>query len=54
MKEPKEVSPETLAGIAGAGGADPELDEVIYAPVTEIETGDLHTFGEAINLGQSE
>ncbi len=49
MAEPKEVSLETLAGIAGVGGADPKLDEVIFAPVTEVDTGGLHILGEGIN-----
>lgn len=54
MAETMEVSLETLAGIAGGGGADPDLDEVIYTPASDVDTGGLHILGEGINAIPSE
>ena len=48
----KEVSLETLAAIAGQGGADPVLDETIFEPVVA-STPERILFSERINVAQN-
>ncbi len=36
--------------IAEQGGADAELDKLIFAPASEVDTGDQYIFGEGINV----
>ena len=53
-EETAEVSVETLAGIAGAGGADFEIDEAMYAPASDVETEGKDLISEGINPVLSE
>lgn len=38
-----------FAIIAEQGGADPNLDAIIFAPSSVIDTGDQYNFGEGLN-----
>lgn len=48
-----EVNLETLAAIAGQGGADPELDITMFEPVVA-STPERILFSEGINVAQKQ